>query len=137
MIDRKTSLLLLLLLPIFSHAQDRLSGSWTLPDGTCVYEFRTFEDGHLEARLVSTTRKQETPGRVVIDHLEPHGNSYKAVIHSAGKDVPREVLLKLRDGGNTLDLDIPRILSPVHIQWMRVSDAQGHGGPSSTLSLNE
>lgn len=140
MIDLRLAFLLSICCsPFLSRAQSELSGEWKLPDGSSVYELRLFEDGQVEARVRSTAKPSETAGRVVLDHIEAagHAHTYKAVIHSAGTDVPREAILSVKEEGNTLDVEIPRPLSNVHITWRRVSDEEHSGSGSSTLSLNE
>ena len=135
--DLRTYILLLVCFPVVAHAQSELAGRWRSSDGSSVYEFRHFEDGHVEARVLTTTRKDDGPGRIVLDHVEPSGKVYKAVIHSLGNDIPREAILTISKKADALDLEIPRTLSPVHITWTRVGDASGAGASGSTLSLNE
>lgn len=135
--DMRATLLFLFFIPFCSRAQLELSGIWKTHDGTSVYEIRLFDDGHIDARVLNSTRKGESRGRIVLDHIEAKGQGYKAVIHSAGRDVPREVILSIDRKGEVLDLEIPRPLAPVHIIWTRVGDALPVNGASSTLSLNE
>ena len=139
MIDLRLAIFVTLVFsPFCAPAQASMTGLWGNTDGSSEYEVRSFEYGKLEARVLNTTRTSEKVGRIVLDHIMAGTDSmtFSAVIHSAERDVPREVEIHVKDGGRKMDIKIPRIFSGVHVIWERVPD-NGPSGTGSMLSLNE
>lgn len=106
-----------------SFAQDSIKGLWYSSDSTRVYKIYDNEKG-LQAILVSSKRKNDKMGALVLDELQYNCKKRKffGFIYGINDNDyrPQFAKLKLSNNGNVLKLKLPRMfLFPVNLYWIK------------------